>query len=224
MLANLIAANIKHVNIVPYTLDLTGLDWNVATDGAKLDIEGHGWEYHNDGSQQTIWETKPATPTSEAFTVNRIGEMLNITGEGWSVHTDQNVMNVNEGIGYEVATAHAFNGQMPGFIAHFVPAGETIDTQTQNIATARKTPFHYTPFGATCEATYGQFPSGTTYSTTCGADPELFLKVGDLNFNIKVADYCKYAKSGFIAEKGWVPSKAGTLAGNNDDMLEKVGI
>ena len=67
MLANLIAAHLKDakivkilpstnlidakvVKILPYELDLTGLDWNVKTDGAKLDIVGHGWDYHNDGT------------------------------------------------------------------------------------------------------------------------------------------------------------------------------
>ena len=43
MLANLLAQNIKDVKIVPYKLQLKGLDWTVNTNGAKLDIVGHGW-------------------------------------------------------------------------------------------------------------------------------------------------------------------------------------
>ena len=150
--------------------------------------------------------------------------MLNISGEGWTVHTDANNLDVTEGIGYDIGTSHYLDGKLPGFVAHFVPAGETVPTHTQVLTTARKTPFQFQPFGAACKYEYGVFPSGTAYSTTCGTDPELQLAVGDVNVHIHVKDYCKYANSGFIAKKGWNPTKAGTLSGANGDLLESVGV
>ena len=152
MLANLLAQNVK---IVPYKLAVKGLDWNVETNGSKLDIVGHGWQYHNNGKntvdRQTIWKTAPATATSEAYTVNRIGEILNVTGDGWSVHTDQNVLDVHEGIGYDIGAAHAMAASMPGFVAQFVPAGQYLPTKTQTIPSARTTPLKYNPFSANCQ-------------------------------------------------------------------------
>ena len=84
--------------------------------------------------------------------------MLNVKGDGWSVHTNQNVLDVHEGIGYDVGSAHAMIANMPGFVTQFIPAGETLPAKMQDLKGNGITPvmFSYNPFApADCTETYG---------------------------------------------------------------------